>query len=121
MLGSSTTLLFKSQGCAPRSSEMNRKKSEFYEASSLLENADFYRIQEDKMLEGKTGKLPVKVSVFRNPIEEMAATRRFFKQLSKFESEWIKGKADKDDELLNFYDEAKAGEPLQSKFFPGRT
>lgn len=26
------------------------------------------------MLEGKTGKLPVKVSVFRNPIEEMAAT-----------------------------------------------
>ena len=65
------------------------------------------------MLEGKTGKLPVKVSVFRNPIEEMAATRRFFKRLSKFESEWIKGKADKDDELLNFYDEAKAGEPLQ--------
>lgn len=33
--------------------------------------------------------------------------------MSKFESEWIKGKADKDDELLNFYDEAKAGEPLQ--------
>lgn len=49
------------------------------------------------MLEGKTGKLPVKVSVFRNPIEEMTATRRFFKRLSKFESEWIKGKADKDD------------------------
>ena len=56
----------------------------------------------------------VKVGVkFRNPIEEMAATRRFFKRLSKFESEWIKGKADKDDVLLNFYNEAKAGEPLQ--------
>jgi len=92
---------------------IEERNSEFYEASSLLENADFYGVQEDKMLEGKTGKLPVKVSVFRNPIEEMAATRRFFKRLSKFESEWIKGKADKDDELLNFYDEAKAGEPLQ--------
>ena len=49
----------------------------------------------------KTGKLPVKVSVFRNPIEEMAATRRFFKRLSKFESEWIKGKADKDLSLIH--------------------
>jgi hypothetical protein len=38
-----------------------------YEATELLENADFYGLQEAKVLEGQAGKLDVNVSVFRNP------------------------------------------------------
>lgn len=89
------------------------RNSEFYEASSILENANFYGIQEPKMLEGVSGKLKVNVSVFRNPVEEMDATRRLLKRLAKFESQWIQGKADKNDPLVVFYASPQPGKPLK--------
>ena len=92
---------------------IENRNSEFYEASSLLESADFYGIQETKTLQGKEGKLDVNVSVFRNPVEEMAATRRLFKRLSKFEADWIQGKADPNDELIAFYEKPEPGKALK--------
>ncbi len=89
------------------------RNSEFYEAAAILESTNVYGIQEQKVLEGQAGKLDVKVSVFRNPVEEMEATRRLLKRLSKFESQWIRGKADPADPLLIFYDSPQPGEPLK--------
>ena len=43
----------------------------------------------------------------------MDATRRLLKRLSKFESEWLRGKADPNDPLLDFYDSPQSGEPLK--------
>ena len=57
------------------------------------------------------------VSVFRNPVEEMAAARRLFKRLPKLESGWIQGKADLDDELLVFYDSPEIIKPLKRNMF----
>ena len=93
------------------------RNSEFFEAKRLLESSDFYGLQEDKLLEGQAGKLNVRVSVFRNPVEEMAATRRFMQRLAKFEIEWLDGKADPTNELCYFYDSPKVGEPLQRNMF----
>ena len=65
-----------------------------------------------KKLNGKAGSLDVNVSVFRNPVEEMAATRRLFKQLTKFEFDWSRGKADVNDGLLKYYTDPVVGKPL---------
>lgn len=89
------------------------RNSEFYEAAAILESTNVYGIQDQKVLKGEAGKLDVNVSVFRNPIEEMDATRRLLKGLSKFESEWLRGKADPNDPLLEFYDSPQLGEPLR--------
>lgn len=91
---------------------ITQRNHEFYEATALLENADFYGVQEQKELKSAHGKIDVNVSVFRNPVEEMAATRRFLKQLAQFEVNWLKGKADLDDALLDFYENPKPGKPL---------
>ena len=90
------------------------RNSEFYEAAAILESTNVYGIQDQKVLKGEAGKLKVNVSVFRNPVEEMDATRRLLKRLSKFESEWLWGKADPNDPLLEFYDSPQLGEPLRS-------
>ena len=91
---------------------IEERNPDFYAAGALLENADFYGVQEQKELKATTGKLDVTVSVFRNPVEEMAATRRLFKRLVKFESLWLAGKADANDELLRFYKNPEPGVAL---------
>lgn len=88
------------------------QNSEFYDVSTLMENADLYGLQQMREMVSQSGRIDVRVNVFRNPVEEMAQSRHFLKQLQAIETNWLKGKVDKDEPLLEFFETPIYGKPL---------